>query len=113
MVMTMMHDEMNRPYLYVANIEAGLKIYEILTISSPSLVATIPTTMFDTLDVMNVSQNGNYLYLAIGNSFTNPQEGGIAIVDVTNPTMPLVPDYYVVPNSSSGGGIVNGEFLSC
>ena len=109
MVMTMMHDELNRPYLYVANKEAGLKIYDISTVSSPTLVATVSTSAFGTLHVMNVSQSGDYLYLAIGNSFTNPQPGGIAIVDVTNPVVPIVTDYYMVPSSASGGGIVKVE----
>lgn len=109
MAMTMMHDVLDRPYLYVANKEAGLKIYEISTLSTPVLAATVEINLYDSLHVMNVSQNGNYLYLAIGNSFTNPQEGGMAIVDITNPALPVVTDYYVVPNSSSGGGIVKAE----
>ena len=109
MVMTMIHDELGRPYLYVANKEAGLKIYDISAVATPSLVATIPTTSFNSLHVMNVSQGGNYLYLAIGNSFTNPQQGGMAIVDVTNPTAPSVTNYYLVPASNSGGGIVKTE----
>jgi hypothetical protein len=113
LTMTMIHDALNRPYLYVANKEAGLRIYDIRIISSPQLVATIPTIRFDTLDVMNVSQSGNYLYLAIGNSFTNifipPQPGGMAIVDVTDPVHPFVTDYYVVPSSVTGAGIVKVE----
>jgi len=72
MIMTMIHDELNRPYLYVANKEAGLTVYDISTVSAPTLVATVPTSLLDTLDAMNVSQSGNYLYLAVGNSFTNP-----------------------------------------
>ncbi len=109
MVMTMIHDTQDRPYLYVANKEAGLKIYDISTITSPSLVATTATSLYNSLDVMNLSQNGNYLYLALGNSFTNPQQGGMAIVDVTNPLSPIVTDSYVVPSSGSGGGIVKVE----
>ncbi|MBL7888747.1 MAG: T9SS type A sorting domain-containing protein [Bacteroidia bacterium] len=109
MVMTMMHDQNNQPYLYVANKEAGLKVYNISTITSPTLVATIPTTQFDTLDVMNLSQQGNYLYLALGNTFTNPQKGGMAIIDVSTPSAPSVTDYYVVPGSTTGGGIVKAE----
>ncbi len=109
MTMTMMHDQNNLPYLYVANKEAGLKIYDISAIATPSLVATVAKNSLDTLDVMNVSQSGNYLYLAIGNSFTNPTKGGMAIVDVTVPATPVVTDYYVVPGSNSGAGIVKVE----
>jgi hypothetical protein len=109
MAMTMAHDVLDRPYLYVANKEAGLKVYDISTLTSPLLVATVAIGMYDSLHVMNLSQNGNYLYLAIGNTFTNPQAGGMAIVDITNPVSPVVTDYYVVPNSNSGGGVVKVE----
>jgi hypothetical protein len=109
MVMTMLHDQMDRPFLYVANKEAGLTIYNISTITSPALVTSVPTTQFDTLEVMSLSQYGNYLYLALGNSFTNAQRGGMAIVDVTNPEVPFVTDYYILPGSESGGGIVKVE----
>ena len=109
MTMTMMHDEQSRPYLYVANKEAGLKIYDISAVATPSLVATVPITAFNSLHVMNVSQSGNYLYLAIGNTFTNPQQGGMAIVDVTMPTVPVVTNYYLVAGSTSGAGIVKVE----
>ncbi len=60
---------------------------------------------------MNLSQYGNYLHLALGNSFTNPQKAGMAIVDVTNPEAPIVTDYYSVPGSGSGGGIVKVETI--
>ena len=109
MVMTMIHDVLGRPFLYVANKEAGLKIYNITDLTSPMLVQTIPTNLFDTLDVMSLSQSGNYIYLALGNSFTNPQQAGTAIVDVTTPSSASVADYFVVPGFSSGGGIVKAE----
>lgn len=109
LVMTMIHDQNNLPYLYVANKSAGLRIYDISVISSPKLVARVSTTLFDTLDVMSLTQIGNYLYLALGNSFTNPQKAGMAIIDISSPTSPVVTDYYVVPGSGSGGGIVKVE----
>ncbi len=109
MVMTMMHDNLARPYLYVANKEAGLKIYDITSIASPLPVASVPISLYDSLDVMNVSQDGNYLYLALGNSFTSPQKAGMAIVDVTDPLLPAITDFYVLQSSSSGAGIVKVE----
>src|SRR5687768_2102051 len=109
MVMTMIHDQMDRPYLYVANKEGSLKIYYISSISAPQLVGTVHVNLLDTLDVMNLSQTGNYLYLALGNSFTNPEQGGMAIIDVSDPHTPVVMDFYVVPASASGGGIVKAE----
>ncbi len=109
MVMTMIHDAKDRPYLYVANKEAGLVIYNITNLSGPVQVASVPVSSLSGLQVMNLSQDGDYLYLAIGNSFTNPQQGGMAIVDVSNPASPSVTDTYLVPSSTSGAGIVKVE----
>ncbi len=109
MVMTMLHDQLGRSFLYVANKEAGLKVYDISTLSAPTPVAGAPTNLYDTLDVMSLTQDGNYLYLAVGNHFINPQQGGMAVVDVTDPAAPVVTDYYVVPSSASGAGIVRVE----
>lgn len=106
MAMTMKHDVLDRPYLYVANKVAGLKIYNLSNPVSPVLVASVSTKLYDSLDVMNLTQNGNYLYLALGNHFTNPQPGGLAIVDVSNPIEPVVTDFYKLPGSNSGAGAV-------
>lgn len=109
MVMTMIHDQLNRPFLYIANKEAGFKIYDVSIPSSPVLVATLPTSLYGGLEVMNLYQDSNYVYLALGNTFTNPQMGGMAIVDVTAPATANVTDHYIVPASASGGGIVKVE----
>lgn len=106
MVMTMKHDVLDRPYLYVANKEAGLKIYNLSNPVSPVLAASVPTKLYDSLEVMNLTQSGNYLFLALGNHFTNPQQGGMAIVDVSNPMEPVVTDFYLLPGSNSGAGVV-------
>lgn len=104
--MTMMHDVLDRNYLYVANKEAGLKIYDISDIKKPKLSATVPTNLFASLHVMNLTQDGNYIYLAIGNHFNGKQRSGMAIVDVTDPVKPVVASYWSLPNSSGGSGIV-------
>lgn len=107
-VMTTIHDELNRPYLYVANKEAGLKIYDITTIAAPSLVATLPVSLYDSLHVMSLSQNGNYVYLALGNTFA-ASKTGMAIVDVTSPATATLTDFWVLPASTTGAGIVKVE----
>jgi hypothetical protein len=104
--MTMQHDQLSRPYLYVANKEAGLKIYDVTNLKDPKLVATVSTQSFASLHVMNISQDGNYVYLAIGNHFNNKQSSGMAIVDVTDPVKPVFISYWVLPSSSGGSGII-------
>ena len=107
--MTMLHDQMGKPYLYVANKEAGLTIYDISQVAAPVTVDTIPISVLGSLDVMNLFQSGNYLYLALGNHFTNPQQGGMAIINVSDPANAVVTDFYIVPSSASGAAIVEVE----
>jgi hypothetical protein len=109
MTMTMMHDALDRPYLYVANKEAGLKIYNISSLSSPVLAGTVPVSAMGGLDVMNLSQSGNYVYLALGNHFNNNQASGMAIVDVSNPSSPVMKSFWTMPASTGGSGIVETE----
>src|ERR1051326_738847 len=107
--MTMMHDALNRPYLYVANKEAGMKVYDISAVATPSLVATVPVNLYDSMEVMNLFQNGNYVYLAVGNHFDTLAKQGMAIVDVTNPASPSVTNYWQSPTGKSGAGAVAVE----
>ncbi len=109
MTMTMLHDQQDKPYLYVANKEAGLKIYNINTINSPVLVATVPIILLGSLEVINLTQQNNYVYLALGNIFNTSQNAGMAIVDVSTPEAPIVKDVWVLPSSGGGAGIVKVE----
>lgn len=107
--MTMIHDINGKAYLYVANKEAGLKIYDISTITSPNLVKTIPTSLLGNMDVMNLTQSGNYLYLALGNHFSKTQNAGMAIIDVIAPFDASVMDYWELPSSGGGSGVIKVE----
>lgn len=109
MMMTMAHDALGRPYLYVAGKEGGLRIFDISNIDSPVPVATIPITSLENLHVMNLAQSGNYVYLALGNHFSNSQSPGMAIVDVTNPASAFVADTWKSTDPDGGAGIVAVE----
>lgn len=107
--MTMIHDVTGKAYLYVANKEAGLKIYDISTIASPNLVKTIPISQFGNMDAMNLTQSGNYLYLALGNHFNTNQNAGMAIIDVLVPFDASVMDFWELPSSGGGSGVIKVE----
>ncbi|MBL7942748.1 MAG: hypothetical protein JNM00_08285, partial [Flavobacteriales bacterium] len=109
MVMTMQHDINGLTNLYIANKEAGLTIYDIGDPETPFLVATVPVSEFGGLHVMNLFQQGNYIFLALGNHFTDPQPAGMAIVDISIPQVPVVTDYIELEDSGSGAGIVAVE----
>ena len=98
-------DVLNRPYLYAASGEAGLRIFT----TSGVPVYTVDTNMIE-MSAMNFTQNGNLLYIAIGRH-GNHDAPGLAIVDVTNPSLPVVLDVWVRPfvAESNGAGIVKVE----
>lgn len=108
LTLTMKHDTESRPYLYVANKEAGLKIYDISILTAPNLVATVPTSEYLGMEVINLTQSGNYVYLAVGNIWAT-DSSGMVIVDVQNPLLPVVTDFYFLPASTHGSGIVQVE----
>ena len=109
MAMTMQHDAQDRPYLYVAKKEGGFDVYDVSDIKNPTLKKNIPLSSLGNMHVMNVSQQGNYLYLALGNHFVGGEQPGIAIVDVTNPENPTVTDIYETTFTDGGCGIVIAE----
>lgn len=98
-------DVNNRPYLYAASGESGLRIFT--TAGVP--VFTIDTNMIE-MSAMNFTQYGNLLYIAIGRHLTNDLPG-LAIVDVSNPAAPIVKDVWVHPpvSQKNGAGSVKVE----
>jgi hypothetical protein len=102
-------DALGRPYLYIASKEAGLIIHTTEN-GLPTFTVALGPEYFDSLDVMNISQQGNYLYLALGNHFGNAtQTPGLAIIDVTQAMSPKVTAIYKYPASNGGCGIVKAE----
>lgn len=101
--MTMRHDAA-RPFLYIASKEAGLKIYDVS--GAPRLVKTIPTAALHALDVMNVSQTGSNLYLALGNHFSKNQSSGFAIVNIADPADAAVIAVWSDPALKGGAGVI-------
>ena len=107
--MTMEHDNFGRPYLYVAAKEGGLKIHNISDPALPQYVSGISTSEWGDLDLTNLSQQGNFLYLATGSHFAGGQEAGFAVVDVSDPMFPSVTDYWKHTEAGGGAGIVEVE----
>ena len=106
-VMTAEFDRQSRPFIYIANKDGGLVVLDILDLQSPTEVARLSSDELNGLHVMNLSQQGNLLFLALGNHFSGvEQPGAIAVVNITNPASPILLDLEEVPNSSSGAGIV-------
>ncbi len=94
----------DRPFLYVAAKEGGLKVYDVS--GEPALVATVGIDALHGLQVMNFSQQGTTLALALGNTFgTAVQAPGLALVDVSDPKRPAVRGLWFDDAVTSGTGI--------
>jgi len=108
MYLTSKADALGRPFLYVAAKEGGLKIFSLGGNSSP--VATVATSSYGSLHVMNLSQSGNYLYLALGNHFGNAQQSpGMAIINVSDPAHPALTGFWSDNSKTGGAGIVESS----
>lgn len=102
----------SKSYLYVAGKERGLVIYNISNLTSPVLTASILPSAMQNLDVMSLTQAGNYLYLALGDHFNNNgQHSGMAIVDISSPTTPILKSSYSYSLASGAGHVaVEGNY---
>lgn len=56
------YDGYDRPYLYVASRNGGLQVFDVSSPDTGIVVKTLPTSLFNNLEVMNVCQRGNYLF---------------------------------------------------
>lgn len=82
-------------YVYSANMEFGLGIYDISVPNAITPVLNIPVTTFDNLDVSTIEQRGNSLFVGIGDFQVGTNSaGGLAILDISNPSMPVIKDIW-------------------
>lgn len=107
--MTMLHDRLDRPFLYVANKEAGIKIYDINQVENPVLVKQIFQSELGSLDAMNLSQQGNYIFVALGNHFNESQAAGMAVIEISDPKQAAVSDLYILSGTTGGAGVIVTE----
>ncbi len=100
-------DEQNRPYLYLAAKSGGLRIWEDHGNELPDEINTITPDQLEDLEVMHLSQEGNLLFLALGNFFGSTQQhAGLGIVDISDPVNPQVMDVWKVDTLVKGSAIV-------
>ena len=103
----MVYDELNRPYLFLAAKGAGLLVLNDNGDLAPTQVAQIPIDDLFSLDVMNIVQRGNYLYLALGDFFgPDVSKSGFAIINISNPTSPIIEDIWESDEVQDGAAIV-------
>lgn len=82
-------------YLYSANMESGLGIYDISVPNAITPILNFTIGNFNNLDVSTFEQIGNSLFVGIGDFQVNSNtSSGLAILDITNPTKPSVKDIW-------------------
>jgi len=105
-------DKTDKPYIYLASTNAGIKVLDISLSGVTSLNNTITNIQLGGLSVINLIQHGVYLYATLGDIWSTNEESGLAIIDVTDPTSPIVLDFYSLSGTSGGAGAVfiEGDF---
>lgn len=106
--LSIVQDDLNRPYLYVAQKSGGLLVLALSNPATrPSKVSVIARAQLGQLDVMSVTQRGDYLCLALGNFFDNQgAKAGLAVVSVKNPRRPQVVSLWTSDEKLHGSAFV-------
>ncbi len=99
-------DRTDAPYLYTANVEYGLRIYDISDPVDPQEVVALWPPSFGGLKPTNLHQDGPLLYVSLGGYQGATQHAGLAILDVTDPEAPVMLDQWDSAAFSTGCAIV-------
>lgn len=107
----MVYDELERPYLFIAAKGGGLLILNDNGDQEPTEAATVGIGDLYMLHVMNIVQKGNYLYLSLGDFFdgVNGSKAGLAIINIENPTSPIVTAKWQSDSIIGGSAVITVE----
>ncbi|MCB0643670.1 MAG: hypothetical protein KDC44_18610, partial [Phaeodactylibacter sp.] len=97
-------DQLDRPYLYVAAKEGGVYVVDAADPLQPQVIQNLPIDSLGQLEVMNAMQEGQLLYLSLGNFFgAGQQEPGLAILDLSDPENVFVRGFW------KGDSVIKGS----
>lgn len=99
-------DRNDAPYLYTANVEYGLRIYDINDPASPQEVVAQWPPVFGGLKPTNLFQDGYLLFVALGGFQGATQSAGLAILDVADPEGPVILDRWDSAAFNTGCSVV-------
>lgn len=103
-----LRDRAGHECLYVALKNGGLAILDISRPrAAPTTIATVETANLSGLDVMHLTQQGDLLYLALGDFFNaRGAPAGLAVVRVTDPHNPKVLSVWKSSENLNGAAAV-------
>lgn len=82
-------------YIYSANMEFGLGIYQYSSPGTLNNITNLPNSTFNNLEAGTVEIKGTSLFIGIGNYHNNNNTAsGLAILDITNPATPVIKDIW-------------------
>jgi hypothetical protein len=107
MPLSLAGDDEGRPYLYVANKEGGVLVMNTSRPSLPVVESAVPRSKLSGLDAMAVTQQGHYLFVALGDFFDiKGARVGLGIIDVSKPAAPAVTAVWVSGQNLRGASAV-------
>lgn len=79
-------DRLHRPFIFTANKELGLGIYDYSDLQNLQSIRNFSVQNFQNLKPTDLVQQGNFLYVALGD-FEGffPQSAGLAVLDISDP----------------------------
>ena len=110
--MTMIKDAQGRPFLYVAQKEGGISVFNVADTNEPILVARIDADAMNGSHATSLTQRGDRVFVALGDIFKRDQAPGLAIIDVSVPTAPTLLSAWSYSEHTSGAGdiVVDGNY---
>lgn len=99
-------DRLHRPYVYLANTNGGLKVYDLTPVGTPTVSANISKSALGNLGAINLYQDSIWLYVALGDIWDTTELPGLAIIDVSDPASPVILDTFVYQGLTGGAGDV-------
>lgn len=84
-------DQLHRPYLYTANKEYGVIVFDYSNPLDLKPVRTFTTQQFQNLKPTDLVQQGNYLYVSLGEfQGLATQSAGLTVIDLSNPAAAVI-----------------------
>lgn len=96
-----------RPVMYVAAKQDGVRILSLQGDSPPAPTAALPKLSFAGLDAVALAQQGSFLYVALGDIFAHRgSRAGLATIDVSDCAKPKVVSFWQSAQNTSGSSSV-------
>ncbi|MBK7553163.1 MAG: hypothetical protein IPI55_00805 [Flavobacteriales bacterium] len=99
-------DRNGAPYIYTANVEYGLRVFDITDVTAPVDVLDFWPPSFGGLKPTNLFQEDDLLYVCLGGFQGATQNSGLAILDVSDPSNAVILDQWDSAAFTIGSAIV-------